>query len=99
MRVSPLLSDSEVVYRNRDGDVIKFDFVLNETEVLLSNSIFVSIFTLLFIVKSQMLSHVAVPDLYILYIFRFSCYLIDARSSYYNSRFPTGNNKLSYSFF
>ncbi|XP_030604533.1 inactive dipeptidyl peptidase 10-like isoform X2 [Archocentrus centrarchus] len=36
------ISDSEVVYRNRDGDVIKFDFALNETEVLLSHSIFVS---------------------------------------------------------
>ncbi|CAI5638478.1 unnamed protein product [Oreochromis niloticus] len=36
------ISDSQVVYRNRDGDVIKFDFVLNDTHVLLSNSIFVS---------------------------------------------------------
>lgn len=40
------LSDSQVVYRNRDGDVIKFDFDLNDTHVLLSNSIFVSVFTL-----------------------------------------------------
>uniref|UniRef100_A0A8C6MEC6 Dipeptidyl peptidase like 10 n=1 Tax=Nothobranchius furzeri TaxID=105023 RepID=A0A8C6MEC6_NOTFU len=36
------ISDSEVVYRNRDGDVIKFNFVLNETEIILSNSTFVS---------------------------------------------------------
>lgn len=36
------LSDSEVVYRNRDGHVIKFNFALNETEVILSNSTFVS---------------------------------------------------------
>ncbi|XP_069554424.1 inactive dipeptidyl peptidase 10-like isoform X2 [Brachyistius frenatus] len=36
------ISDSEVVYRNRDGHVIKFDFVLNETEVILSNSTFVA---------------------------------------------------------
>lgn len=36
-------SDSEVVYRNRDGHVIKFNFELNETEVILSNSTFVSL--------------------------------------------------------
>ncbi|XP_069020409.1 inactive dipeptidyl peptidase 10-like isoform X2 [Embiotoca jacksoni] len=36
------ISDSEVVYRNRDGHVIKFDFVLNETKVILSNSTFVA---------------------------------------------------------
>uniref|UniRef100_A0A3Q1B597 Dipeptidyl-peptidase 10 (Non-functional) n=1 Tax=Amphiprion ocellaris TaxID=80972 RepID=A0A3Q1B597_AMPOC len=37
------ISDTEVVYRNRDGHVIKFDFVLNETEVILTNSTFVSV--------------------------------------------------------
>ncbi|XP_041835070.1 inactive dipeptidyl peptidase 10-like isoform X2 [Melanotaenia boesemani] len=36
------ISDSELVYRNRDGHVIKFNFVLNETEVILSNSTFVA---------------------------------------------------------
>ncbi|KAK2857085.1 hypothetical protein Q5P01_005820 [Channa striata] len=36
------ISDSEVVYRNRDGHVIKFNFVLNETEVIVSNSTFVA---------------------------------------------------------
>ncbi|KAE8278292.1 Inactive dipeptidyl peptidase 10 Dipeptidyl peptidase IV-related protein 3 [Larimichthys crocea] len=36
------ISDSEVVYRNRDGHVIKFNFILNETEVILSNSTFVA---------------------------------------------------------
>ncbi|XP_054864422.1 inactive dipeptidyl peptidase 10-like isoform X1 [Amphiprion ocellaris] len=36
------ISDTEVVYRNRDGHVIKFDFVLNETEVILTNSTFVA---------------------------------------------------------
>ncbi|KAM3857086.1 inactive dipeptidyl peptidase 10-like [Diretmus argenteus] len=36
------ISDSEVVYRNRDGHVIKFNFVLNETEVILRNSTFVA---------------------------------------------------------
>ncbi|XP_026157840.1 inactive dipeptidyl peptidase 10-like [Mastacembelus armatus] len=36
------ISDSEVVYRNRDGHVIKFNFALNETEVVLSNSTFVA---------------------------------------------------------
>ncbi|XP_013855307.1 inactive dipeptidyl peptidase 10, partial [Austrofundulus limnaeus] len=36
------ISDSEVVYRNRDGNVIKFNFILNETEILLSNSTFVA---------------------------------------------------------
>uniref|UniRef100_A0A8C4IVZ4 Inactive dipeptidyl peptidase 10 n=1 Tax=Dicentrarchus labrax TaxID=13489 RepID=A0A8C4IVZ4_DICLA len=36
------LSDSEVVYKNRDGHVIKFNFALNETEVILSNSTFVA---------------------------------------------------------
>lgn len=39
--LSPL-SDAEVVYRNRDGHVIKFNFVSNETEVILSNTTFVS---------------------------------------------------------
>ncbi|XP_023282846.1 inactive dipeptidyl peptidase 10-like isoform X1 [Seriola lalandi dorsalis] len=36
------ISDSEVVYRNRDGHVIKFNFALNETEVILSNNTFVA---------------------------------------------------------
>uniref|UniRef100_A0A3B4ZMK4 Inactive dipeptidyl peptidase 10-like n=1 Tax=Stegastes partitus TaxID=144197 RepID=A0A3B4ZMK4_9TELE len=36
------ISESEVVYRNRDGHVIKFNFTLNETEVILTNSTFVS---------------------------------------------------------
>ncbi|XP_039998551.1 inactive dipeptidyl peptidase 10-like [Xiphias gladius] len=36
------ISDSEVVYRNRDGHVIRFNFALNETEVILSNSTFVA---------------------------------------------------------
>uniref|UniRef100_A0A8C4ISM3 Inactive dipeptidyl peptidase 10 n=1 Tax=Dicentrarchus labrax TaxID=13489 RepID=A0A8C4ISM3_DICLA len=36
------ISDSEVVYKNRDGHVIKFNFALNETEVILSNSTFVA---------------------------------------------------------
>ncbi|XP_026217549.1 inactive dipeptidyl peptidase 10-like isoform X2 [Anabas testudineus] len=36
------ISDSEVVYRNREGHVIKFNFALNETEVILSNSTFVA---------------------------------------------------------
>ncbi|XP_040887999.1 inactive dipeptidyl peptidase 10-like [Toxotes jaculatrix] len=36
------ISDSEVVYRNRDGHVIKFNFASNETEVILSNSTFVA---------------------------------------------------------
>ncbi|KAF1371585.1 hypothetical protein PFLUV_G00269860 [Perca fluviatilis] len=35
------VSDSEVVYRNRDGHVIKFNFASNETEVILTNSTFV----------------------------------------------------------
>ncbi|XP_075993582.1 inactive dipeptidyl peptidase 10-like, partial [Genypterus blacodes] len=33
---------SEVVYRNRDGHVIKFNFAFNETEVVLSDSTFVA---------------------------------------------------------
>uniref|UniRef100_A0A4W5KBC1 Dipeptidyl peptidase like 10 n=1 Tax=Hucho hucho TaxID=62062 RepID=A0A4W5KBC1_9TELE len=32
----------EVLYRNRDGHVIKFNFALNETEIILRNSTFVS---------------------------------------------------------
>uniref|UniRef100_A0AAZ3Q9A0 Uncharacterized protein n=1 Tax=Oncorhynchus tshawytscha TaxID=74940 RepID=A0AAZ3Q9A0_ONCTS len=36
------ISDSEVLYRNRDGHVIKFNFALNETEMILRNSTFVS---------------------------------------------------------
>uniref|UniRef100_A0A3Q2PQV1 Dipeptidylpeptidase IV N-terminal domain-containing protein n=1 Tax=Fundulus heteroclitus TaxID=8078 RepID=A0A3Q2PQV1_FUNHE len=34
------ISDSEVVYRNRDGHVVKFNFVLNETEIILMNTTF-----------------------------------------------------------
>uniref|UniRef100_A0A8C2X2F0 Uncharacterized protein n=1 Tax=Cyclopterus lumpus TaxID=8103 RepID=A0A8C2X2F0_CYCLU len=34
--------NSEVVYRNRDGHVIKFNFASNETEVILTNSTFVA---------------------------------------------------------
>ncbi|XP_070711951.1 inactive dipeptidyl peptidase 10-like [Pempheris klunzingeri] len=40
--VARWISDSEVVYRNRDGHVIKFNFALKETEVILSNSTFVA---------------------------------------------------------
>ncbi|XP_034402512.1 LOW QUALITY PROTEIN: inactive dipeptidyl peptidase 10-like [Cyclopterus lumpus] len=36
------ISNSEVVYRNRDGHVIKFNFASNETEVILTNSTFVA---------------------------------------------------------
>ncbi|XP_068438535.1 inactive dipeptidyl peptidase 10-like [Clinocottus analis] len=36
------ISNSEVVYRNRDGHVIKFNFSSNETEVILTNSTFVA---------------------------------------------------------
>ncbi|KAM8902863.1 inactive dipeptidyl peptidase 10-like isoform 2-T2 [Spinachia spinachia] len=36
------ISNSEVVYRNRDGHVIKFNFASNETEVVLTNSTFVA---------------------------------------------------------
>ncbi|XP_077459145.1 inactive dipeptidyl peptidase 10-like [Stigmatopora argus] len=36
------ISDSEVVYRNRDNHVVKFDFILNKTEVLLNNTTFVA---------------------------------------------------------
>ncbi|XP_061632469.1 inactive dipeptidyl peptidase 10-like isoform X2 [Phyllopteryx taeniolatus] len=36
------ISDSEVVYRNRDNHVVKFDFTLNETQVLLSDATFVA---------------------------------------------------------
>uniref|UniRef100_A0A3Q2Y8M7 Inactive dipeptidyl peptidase 10-like n=1 Tax=Hippocampus comes TaxID=109280 RepID=A0A3Q2Y8M7_HIPCM len=36
------ISDSEVVYRNRDNHVVKFDFTRNETQVLLSNTTFVA---------------------------------------------------------
>uniref|UniRef100_A0A3Q3XQZ9 Dipeptidylpeptidase IV N-terminal domain-containing protein n=1 Tax=Mola mola TaxID=94237 RepID=A0A3Q3XQZ9_MOLML len=43
------ISESEVVYRNRDGHVIRFDFALNESEVILSNSTFVSVVDLIFL--------------------------------------------------
>ncbi|XP_077578208.1 inactive dipeptidyl peptidase 10-like [Stigmatopora nigra] len=36
------ISDSEVVYRNRDNHVVKFNLILNQTEVLLNNSTFVA---------------------------------------------------------
>ncbi|XP_058468307.1 inactive dipeptidyl peptidase 10-like isoform X1 [Solea solea] len=34
------ISETEMVYRNQDGHVIEFNFILNETEVILSNSTF-----------------------------------------------------------
>ncbi|XP_030006928.1 inactive dipeptidyl peptidase 10-like [Sphaeramia orbicularis] len=36
------ISDSDVVYRNQDGHVVKFNAALNETQVLLTNSTFVA---------------------------------------------------------
>ncbi|TNN22590.1 hypothetical protein EYF80_067297 [Liparis tanakae] len=52
--VSPCLcaspSGSEVVYRNRDGHVIKFNFASNETEVILTNSTFVRCFKNIYII-------------------------------------------------
>lgn len=47
-----LFSDYEVVYRNQDGHVIKFNFDLNETEVILSNSTFVSFTVFLSVLQS-----------------------------------------------
>lgn len=40
--LSVYAAESEVVYRNRDGDVLKFNVATNETDVLLRNSTFVS---------------------------------------------------------
>lgn len=37
-------TDSEVIYRNSDGHVIKFNILTNETEIILTNSTFVSTF-------------------------------------------------------
>lgn len=37
-----LSADSEVIYRNSDGHVIKFNILTNETEIILTNSTFVS---------------------------------------------------------
>uniref|UniRef100_A0A3Q3D8L1 Dipeptidyl peptidase like 10 n=1 Tax=Hippocampus comes TaxID=109280 RepID=A0A3Q3D8L1_HIPCM len=36
------INDSEVIYRNSDGHVIKFNILSNETEIVLSNTTFVS---------------------------------------------------------
>ncbi|TWW80308.1 Inactive dipeptidyl peptidase 10 [Takifugu flavidus] len=37
-----MLGDSEVIYRNGDGHVIKFNLLTNETEVILTNATFVN---------------------------------------------------------
>uniref|UniRef100_A0A8C6UBB2 Dipeptidyl peptidase like 10 n=1 Tax=Neogobius melanostomus TaxID=47308 RepID=A0A8C6UBB2_9GOBI len=37
------INDSEVIYRNSDGHVIKFNIFTNETDVILANTTFVSI--------------------------------------------------------
>uniref|UniRef100_A0A8C3AFU9 Dipeptidyl peptidase like 10 n=1 Tax=Cyclopterus lumpus TaxID=8103 RepID=A0A8C3AFU9_CYCLU len=37
-----LFTDSEVIYRNSDGHVIKFNILKNETEIVLTNTTFVS---------------------------------------------------------
>lgn len=39
-----LFADSEVIYRNSDGHVIKFNILTNETEIVLANTTFVSRF-------------------------------------------------------
>lgn len=44
-------TDSEVIYRNSDGHVIKFNILTNETEIILPNSTFVS--TLFFFGKKK----------------------------------------------
>nr|XP_023855428.1 inactive dipeptidyl peptidase 10-like [Salvelinus alpinus] len=36
------INDSEVIYRNRDGHVIKFNILTNETDVVLTNTTFVN---------------------------------------------------------
>uniref|UniRef100_A0A667ZX50 Dipeptidyl peptidase like 10 n=1 Tax=Myripristis murdjan TaxID=586833 RepID=A0A667ZX50_9TELE len=36
------INDSEVIYRNSDGHVIKFNILTNETEIVLTNTTFVS---------------------------------------------------------
>uniref|UniRef100_A0A6Q2WUH5 Dipeptidyl peptidase like 10 n=1 Tax=Esox lucius TaxID=8010 RepID=A0A6Q2WUH5_ESOLU len=36
------INDSEVIYRNRDGHVIKFNILTNETDIVLTNTTFVS---------------------------------------------------------
>uniref|UniRef100_A0A8C8LX45 Dipeptidyl peptidase like 10 n=1 Tax=Oncorhynchus tshawytscha TaxID=74940 RepID=A0A8C8LX45_ONCTS len=36
------INDSEVIYRNRDGHVIKFNILTNETEIVLTNTTFVN---------------------------------------------------------
>ncbi|KAM4601751.1 inactive dipeptidyl peptidase 10-like [Polymixia lowei] len=61
------ISDSEVVYQNSDGHVIKFNFVLNETEVVLRNHTFVA-----FNVAKYSLS----PDL------KFALFAYDVRQVY-----------------
>uniref|UniRef100_A0A673Z7I7 Dipeptidyl peptidase like 10 n=1 Tax=Salmo trutta TaxID=8032 RepID=A0A673Z7I7_SALTR len=37
------INDSEVIYRNRDGHVIKFNILTNETDIVLTNTTFVSV--------------------------------------------------------
>lgn len=37
-----LFTDSEVIYRNSDGHVIKFNILTNESEIVLTNTTFVS---------------------------------------------------------
>uniref|UniRef100_A0A3Q2UP34 Dipeptidyl peptidase like 10 n=1 Tax=Fundulus heteroclitus TaxID=8078 RepID=A0A3Q2UP34_FUNHE len=37
-----LFADSEVIYRNSDGHVIKFNLLTNETEIILTNTTFVN---------------------------------------------------------
>uniref|UniRef100_A0AAY5JY57 Dipeptidyl peptidase like 10 n=1 Tax=Esox lucius TaxID=8010 RepID=A0AAY5JY57_ESOLU len=36
------INDSEVIYRNRDGHVIKFNILTNETDIVLTNTTFVN---------------------------------------------------------
>ncbi|KAI3356572.1 hypothetical protein L3Q82_017770 [Scortum barcoo] len=40
--VAHLLQDSEVIYRNTDGHVIKFNILTNETEIVLTNTTFIN---------------------------------------------------------
>ncbi|KAG7274328.1 hypothetical protein CRUP_013046 [Coryphaenoides rupestris] len=76
------VSDSEVVYRDHAGHVVKFNFILNETEVLLRNKTFVDFKAVKYSLSPDLKFALLAYDVNQLYIFENNLYYqAGARSS------------------
>uniref|UniRef100_A0A7N5ZRV3 Dipeptidyl peptidase like 10 n=1 Tax=Anabas testudineus TaxID=64144 RepID=A0A7N5ZRV3_ANATE len=67
------INDSEVIYRNSDGHVIKFNILTNETDIVLTNTTFVSeahIYPLFVYINFNVAKYSVSPDLkYVLFAY------------------------------